>query len=65
MDAISAYNLVMAKRKNPAAVALGRLGGKKRVPKGLATMPEDKAREVRAAGAKAMWAKKRAKKAAK
>lgn len=49
---------MMAKRKNPAAVALGKLGGSKRVPKGLATMSEEKAREVRQAGAKAMWAKK-------
>jgi hypothetical protein len=50
----------MARRKNAAAVQLGRLGGKKKVPKGLATMDEDKAREIRRAGAKAMWAKRKA-----
>ena len=31
-----------AKRKNPAAVALGRLGGLKKVPKGFATMDPER-----------------------
>ena len=54
--------LVMAKRKNPAAVALGRLGGKAGkgktgVQKGLAAMSPEKREEIRA---KAL-AKRRAK----
>jgi len=46
------------KQKNPAAVALGRLGGKARVPKGMALVPPD----VRAAlleAARAAKAEKR------
>jgi hypothetical protein len=49
----------MAKRKNAAAVELGRKGGKKKVPKGLATMDPEDARKIRSAGGKARWAKKR------
>ena len=45
----------MAKRKNPAAVALGRLGGRKRVPKGLATIDADRQAEIVRAGAKERW----------
>lgn len=33
-------------KKNPAAVALGRLGGAAKVPKGTSMMSEDKRREV-------------------
>jgi len=44
------------KRKNPAAVALGRLGGKAGTGKAKARSPE----HARAA-ALAMWAKRRAK----
>jgi hypothetical protein len=50
----------MARKKNPAAVALGRRGGKKKVPKGFATMSPERALEIRRAGAKAMWAKRKA-----
>jgi len=51
----------MAKRKNPAAVSLGRKGGLKKVPKGLAKMSAKKRREIQAAGGRASWAKKRTK----
>jgi hypothetical protein len=38
----------MAKTKNAAAVELGRKGGKKKVPKGFATMdPEKRAQAMR------------------
>jgi hypothetical protein len=50
----------MATKKNPAAVALGALGGAKKVPKGTAMMSEEKRREVALAGVEA-----RRKKAAK
>ena len=44
----SAYNHVcMAKMKDPAAVSLGRKGGLKKVPKGLATMTPEKRAAVR------------------
>ena len=46
---------VMARRKNPAAVALGRRGGKKKVAKGLATMDKRLANRIRRAGAAARW----------
>jgi hypothetical protein len=45
----------MAKRKNPAAVALGKLGGRKRIPKGLATIDVDRQAEIVRAGAAARW----------
>jgi hypothetical protein len=48
----------MAKRKNPAAVELGRRGGQKKVPKGLAMLsPEERSARAKA-GAAARWAKK-------
>lgn len=47
-------------KKNPAAVALGRLGGAVKVPKGIAMMSEDKRREVALAGVEAR--RKKAKK---
>ena len=40
----------MAKAKNPAAVALGRLGGKKTGFKGLAAMSEAQRKEIAAKG---------------
>ena len=46
------------KRKNPAAVALGRLGGKAKVPKGLARMTKKRRAEIVRQGAAARWAKK-------
>lgn len=47
----------MTRKKNPAAVALGRLGGKKKGPKGLSAMDEERAAEIRKAGAAARWEK--------
>ena len=40
----------MARRKDPAAVALGRRGGARQVPKGFATMNKKRARQLAAAG---------------
>ena len=56
----------MVKRKNPHAVALGRLGGLKgglaRVPKGTAMLsPEERVRRAKEAVA-ARWGKKKPKK---
>jgi hypothetical protein len=49
----------MAKKKNPAAVALGRLGGiAKGKPKGLATATPEERKEMALVGAKARWGKK-------
>jgi len=50
----------MAKKKNPAAVALGRLGGAAKVPKGIAKLSEEQRKEIARKGVEA-----RAKKAAK
>ena len=48
----------MAKRKNPAAVALGRRGGKKKVPKGFSQMDPAKRSEIAKKAAATRWAKK-------
>jgi hypothetical protein len=49
----------MAKKKNPAAVALGRKGGSKKVAKGFSKMdPEERAEIARKAAAK-RWGKKK------
>ena len=54
----------MAKRKNSAAVELGRLGGQKKVPKGFSTMdPADRAAAGKK-GAEKRWGKKAVKKRA-
>jgi len=45
-------------RKNPAAVALGRRGGKKKVPKGLAKMSPEERKRIQSAGGKARWKNK-------
>jgi hypothetical protein len=37
-------------KKNPAAVALGRLGGAAKVPKGTAKLSKEKRREIALAG---------------
>ena len=49
----------MAKRKNPAAVALGRLGGKARVPKGTAMLSHKERVERAKKAAVARWGKRR------
>ena len=46
------------KRKNPAAVSLGRLGGKVKVPKGLARISKKQRSEIARQGATARWSKK-------
>lgn len=50
----------MAKRKNPAAVALGRLGGAARVPKGVAALSAEERSERGRQAAEARWGKKAA-----
>jgi hypothetical protein len=47
------------KTKNPAAVELGRLGGKAKVPKGLAMLSEERRKEIATQAAKKRWAKKK------
>jgi hypothetical protein len=46
-------------KKNAAAVELGKLGGSKKVPKGIAMMSEDKKREVAMKGVAARAANKK------
>ena len=53
----------MAKKKNAAAVELGRKGGAVKVPKGFATMSDEDRKRIQSAGGKARWTGK--KKAAK
>jgi hypothetical protein len=48
----------MAKRKNPAAVALGRRGGRKRVPKGFAMLTDEQRKALGKKAAAARWGKK-------
>ena len=48
----------MAKRKNPAAVALGKRGGKKKVPKGFAQMDPKRRKEIARKAAAKRWEKK-------
>jgi hypothetical protein len=50
----------MAKRKNPAAVALGRLGGKVKVPKGVAMLLEEERRERGKQAAAKRWKRHKA-----
>lgn len=45
----------MAKKKNAAAVELGRKGGKKKVPKGFAMMSDEDRKKIQSAGGKARW----------
>jgi general stress protein YciG len=54
----------MAKKKNSAAVTLGRLGGKKKVAKGFSTMDPEMRAEAGRKGAAKRWAKKGTKKPA-
>lgn len=62
-DAISAYREVlymrMAKKKDPAAVALGRRGGRARVPKGFAVLTKAERIAKAKEGAEARWANKK------
>ena len=45
------------KKKNAAAVSLGRRGGKKKVPKGFSTMDPNRRSEIAKAAAAKRWAK--------
>lgn len=54
----------MATKKNSAAVELGRLGGKVKVPKGFSTMDPERRAEVSKKAAEKRWGKKAAKKKA-
>lgn len=60
------FGAMEAKRKNPAAVALGRLGGKvggkAQVAKGFSSLTPDERKLNASAAAKARWAKPGAKK---
>ena len=60
---LSAYGRLLVcmatKKKDPAAVHLGRRGGKKRVPKGFARMDPDRRREIARKAAAARWGKKK------
>jgi hypothetical protein len=47
----------MTKRKNPAAVSLGRLGGKVKVPKGFSMMDPKRRSEIGKAAAEKRWRK--------
>lgn len=49
----------LRRRKNPAAVALGRLGGLKRAQTVKDTIPATRRREIASAAARARWAKAR------
>lgn len=45
----------MGKKKNAAAVELGRLGGKKKVPKGLSMLTPEQRKARAREGAAARW----------
>jgi hypothetical protein len=45
--------------KDPAAVKLGRKGGQRRVPKGLAKLEPERRREIAKMGARARWGAKK------
>jgi hypothetical protein len=47
------------KKKNAAAVALGRMGGLKKVPKGLAQLSAEQRSAIARKGAEKRWAKKK------
>jgi hypothetical protein len=55
----------MARKKNQAAVELGRLGGMAKVPKGLSMLSEERRKEIATKAAQTRWGKKAAKKAGK
>lgn len=49
-------------KKNAAAVALGRLGGQARVPKGVSALTDEERSERGKKAAAARWGKKKSKK---
>ena len=52
----------MAKRKNPAAVSLGRKGGQARVPKGFSALTAEQRSEMAKKANESRWGKPKAKK---
>jgi hypothetical protein len=54
----------MASEMSDAAAMMGRRGGRKKVPKGLATMDPVEAKRIRSLGGKARWKNSPRKKAA-
>jgi hypothetical protein len=46
-------------KKNPHAVALGKRGGQKKVPKGAATLTPEERQKFAKSGAEARWGKKK------
>jgi hypothetical protein len=48
----------MARKKNPAAVALGRLGGQAKVRKGIAMLSEEERKQLARKGAAKRWGDK-------
>jgi hypothetical protein len=52
----------MARKKNPAAVALGRRGGRKKVPKGFSMLDEAQRKEMARQAARSRWENKKKKK---
>ena len=49
---------ILRRKKNPHAVAIGRLGGLRRVKKGLAVLPPDRADAIRRLGVEALQRKR-------
>ena len=59
------FSMAKTKAKNPAAVAMGKLGGAAKVPKGLSSLSPERRKEIAKQGAAKRWGKKGAKKASK
>ena len=51
--------LVMSRKKNPAAVALGKLGGKKGGPARMEKLSPERRREIASQAARARWEKEK------
>jgi general stress protein YciG len=51
--------IVMAKKKNSAAMELGRLGGQRKVAKGFSMMNAEQRAEAGKKGAETRWGKKK------
>jgi hypothetical protein len=49
---------ILGRKKNPHAVAIGRLGGMRRVKKGLAVLPPERAAAIRRLGVEALQRKR-------
>jgi hypothetical protein len=49
---------MMREKKNAAAVALGRRGGKRKVPKGFSMLSQEERKEIARRASAARWKKK-------